>query len=720
MTPSLIGVIFDPDKFRVDIFLDPDVVSMQSRVEEQYLPPSEVGPSMINSIGAVLSGQFGERKQYFSAFDQLIVAKGENRIRADVGYTTGLGLETDRLLAEWDRPGLRYSAGVMWSPGTEIGSPRRFVGGGVESQIDTRLDKDTITGSPLVLYLQQRARVDVLRDGRLLSSAIYDPGNQRIDSSNFPDGSYDVTLHIEEPGRTPRDERRFFSKSRQVPSLGRKDLFLFGGLLLGDASAIPIKRAEGAYINGGLVIRANRNWAFGGTFELAGSVASGELSATYLTSFAQVRAAAIANTGGGLGGIMQVASAGISPFNFNFDLRRVVKDQDRCPQDFDRGSPVVGNPDGSVGSFDPRGSYSQVGGLVSYNFAKLRFLGTGFYREEAGQKPQYSIGPALEWDVLRRGRLTLTVRGDVTLTERGNAGFAGMSLQLLGPRSTYAALAGARMSSIHEDDRGDGAMAAISGSWANTVAGGELSTSASLEHQPGRENAILSGQFRHPGGSLSLDVAHTDVSRFDATQYSLGFQTTFAAGAGHLQVTGKTTSDSLLLARVDGANAQDTFEVLVDEQPAGTLVGAKPVALALPGYRKYSVRIRPTSERLLAYDSAARAVALYPGTVAKVEWKTAPITLKAGRLVNPDGSPVCGALLTVPGAWAETDDQGFFQIEAPDEVELTVSLPDGRSFATLLPRGSAALGVVRMGTIVFGNRDPTLGLANPPHFISGE
>ena len=715
MAPSVFSVIFDPDRFRVDIFLNPRFVSVQSRVEQQYLPTADGGPSLINSTGAVLSGQFGERKQYASVFDQLILAEGDKRLRADAGYTTGLGFDAERVQVEWDRPGWRYSAGAMWSPGSELEGRRKFVGGGVESQIDTRLDKDTITGSPVVFYLEQRARVDILRDGRLLSSAIYEAGNQQIDSSNLPDGSYDITLHIEEPGRAPRDERRFFTKSRQIPSLGRTDFFLFSGLLIDDSRVGRAERADGAYFHGGLAVRASRSWAFAGRVELAGRVVSSELSATYLTSFAQVRAAAVADSEGTVGGTLQLASAGTSRLNFNFDLRRVVQEGSRSSPD----APPTGEPylDGFA---HVRGSYAQMGGLVSYKLANLRFLGTGFYREEAGQDPQYSIGPALEWDVLRRGRVTLTVRGDMTVTEQGNAGFAGMSLRLLGPRSTYSALAGARASSIEGDDRGDGAVAAMSGSWSSTVAGGDLSLGAGLEHQPRRENAVLSGDLRHPGGSLSLDVAHSDVSGSDTNQYSIGFQTTLAVGAGQLQVVGKTTSESLLVAHVDGANTEDTFEVLVNEQPAGTLAGTRALTLALPGYRSYSVRIRPTGERLLAYDSAARAVALYPGTVARVAWKAAPITIKVGRLVNADGSPVRGAVLTARGAWAETDDQGLFQIEAPDNIELTVALPDGTSFASILPTGRARSGLFQIGTRVCGKRDPKLGLAVPPHFIPGD
>ncbi len=718
-TPALLSVIYDPDKFRVDLFLNPEFVSVQSRVEEQYLRAMEGGPSLINSFGAVISGQLGERKQHATVFDQLVLAQGEKRLRADVSYSSAQGFEADRLLVEWDRPGLRYSAGALWSPGLDLSGPRKFLGGGLESQIDTRLDKDYLTGSPVVVYLEQRARVDVLRDGRLLSSAIYEAGNQRIDTSNLPDGSYSIILHIEEPGRTPRDERRFFTKSRQIPSLGRTDIFLFGGLLIDDDSGLAGQEStDAAYLQGGLAIRLNQNWAFGGSVALAGRTASSEFSATYLTSIARVRAAATADTDGAVGAIVQIASAGTSRFNFNFDLRRVVQDASRMLVNADGSKTAMSETTGTL-PLRPRRSYSQLGGLVSYDLANLRFLGTSYYREEAGQDPQYSIGPALEWDVLRRGRLTLTVRGDMTVTERGNAGFAGLSLRLVGPRSTYSALAGARIRSIDDGDSGEGAIAALSGAWARSVAGGELSVGAGLEHQPMRENVTVSGDFRRPGGSLSLDVAHTD-GKIDTTQYSLGFKTTVAAGAGELQIGGRNANESLLVTRVEGADEDDIFEVLINEQPSGSITGTKSLALAMPAYRSYNVRIRPTGERLLDYDSAPRAVALYPGTVAKVEWKTSPITIKMGRLVTADGSSVSGATLTAPGTWAETDEGGNFQIEVADDVELMVTLRDGTSFATVLPRVHSASSVTRVGTIVAATRDPQLSHAISARSVNGE
>jgi hypothetical protein len=712
LAPATVGVIYDREKFRLDVFLNPQLVAVQENVEEQYLPAAQGGPSLVNSLGAVLSGRSGAGGGYYNVFDQLVLAHGERRLRAEVSYATGLGLETERLAFEWDRPGLRYSAGALWAPGSEIAGRRKLIGVGVETQIDTRLDKDEILGSPVVVYLDQRSRVDVVRDGRVLNSAIYEAGNQQVDTSSLPDGSYDIVLRIVEPGRPAREERRFFTKSRRIPSPGRTDFFAYGGMLVEDIHRGSLEPSSHPYVQASVARRLSESWALAGGIEATDEGASAELSTTLLTPLAQIRAAAVADLDGGYGGIVQLASAGTSRLSFNFDIRRIERaGDDAAPV----APPAPGNPFGVPDLVGPGGSYSQLGGIVSYSRVNLRFLGTVFYRDDEDEAARYSIGPAVEWDFLRKGKLTLTLRGDFAATERGNSGFAGVSLRLLGASTTVTALGGARASGIPNDDLGEGPVAALAGSWNPQVGGGDLSLGAGLEHQPRQDNLIVSSEFRHPLGSLSGDVVRSDGPGAAVTQYSLGLQTTFIAGAGAVQVAGKTTTESMIVAQVDGAREGETFDVLVNEQVAGSIDGARPLALALPAYRAYAVRIRPTGAALLAYDNSARSVGLYPGSVTRLEWRVAPVVIKVGRLVSPDGVPVRGASITGQGIWSETDDEGYFQIEAPDDAELTVTLPDGSSFTTTLPAGEATDGIARIGAVVCcGRREVRLGALDVP------
>ena len=127
--------------------------------------------------------------------------------------------------------------------------------------------------------------------------------------------------------------------------------------------------------------------------------------------------------------------------------------------------------------------------------------------------------------------------------------------------------------------------------------------------------------------------------------------------------------------------------------------------LALPAYRAYNVRIRPAGENLLAYDASSRRIGLYPGSVASLEWQASPITIKFGRLVTPDGAPIPSATITGEGVWSETDRDGYFQIDVPEDAALTVTLMDGRTYPTALPSGDPQTGIAQIGTIVCCGED---------------
>ncbi|MBO0749785.1 MAG: TcfC E-set like domain-containing protein, partial [Porphyrobacter sp.] len=323
LSPETVGIIFDRDHFRVDVFLNPRFLSVHDNVAERYLPPPGGGVSAVNAIGALFSGQSGAGGDYYNLHDHVIVGNGERRLRADLSLASQLGFEADSLAFEWDRPELRYSAGELWAHGNEVSGRRKLLGAGIETQIDTRLDKDQIFGSPVVVFLERRARVDVVRDGRVLSSAIYEAGNQQIDTADLPDGSYDIVLRIAEAGQPAREERRFFTKTRRIPSLGRTDYYAFGGMLVSGAKSGSLAPSSHPYAEAGVSHRLSQHWALEGDIQATDRSAAGEAGATLITSFALIRAAAVADTTGTYGGFLQLASSGNSRVNFNLDVRDI-------------------------------------------------------------------------------------------------------------------------------------------------------------------------------------------------------------------------------------------------------------------------------------------------------------------------------------------------------------------------------------------------------------
>ncbi|WP_159798163.1 TcfC E-set like domain-containing protein [Croceibacterium salegens] len=685
LSPEVAGVIFDRERFRLDVFVNPRLLAVDEQIGHSYLPVPDGTLAVVNAFGGVISGETAGGT-YYNLQDSLIAGFGDKRLRADLTYANDLGFGAERLALEWDRPDLRFSGGALWAPGSEIAGRAKLIGLGVESQIDTQLDRDQLLGSPLVVFLDRRARVDLIRDGRVMTSAIYEAGNQQVDTSGLPDGAYEIVLRIDEPGRPAREERRFFSKNRRVPSVGRTDFYAFGGLRIDDFGSGSLEPSQNPYFQGGISRRLSEHWAVGGSVEASDFGASGEFGATLVTSFALVHGAAIADLDGGYGGLLQIASAGSTRLNFNFDLRHIEANDSAAPLNGSFGSAFAG-------------SYTQAGGIVSYNLAGLRLLGTFHYRDSAGQEASYSIGPAFEWDVLRTGPLTFTLRGDLTATERGEAGFAGISLRLLGKRGSVTALGGGRSSNMPDDTLGQGAVGALAAAWSPQLVGGELALGVGYDHQPEQDTTVLSGDFRHRLGSLAGDLSRTDGPDSAVTQYAVGVQTTLTAGGGTIEVAGRTSSESMVVAQVKGARPGDSFDVVVNEQVTGRIEGSRVFTLALPAYRAYDVRIRPTGVRLLSYDSSARKISLYPGTVARLEWVASPIVIKFGRLVDPRGAPLGHVTISGKGIWSETDEDGNFQFEAPDDAELRVTLRDGSTFDLPLALTAPRNGIARLGAV---------------------
>ena len=81
-------------------------------------------------------------------------------------------------------------------------------------------------------------------------------------------------------------------------------------------------------------------------------------------------------------------------------------------------------------------------------------------------------------------------------------------------------------------------------------------------------------------------------------------------------------------------------------------------------------------------------------------WNAVPVTIKIGRLIDPAGLPIAGASITAKGVWAQTDRDGYFQIEVPDDIELEVSLGHGRRFVLELADATAAAEVTRLGSVI--------------------
>jgi hypothetical protein len=574
-----------------------------------------------------------------------------------------------------------------------------MLGVAIETQLDTRLDRELIQGSPLIVFLQQRAQVDIFRDGRLLVSRIYDAGNQSLDTSSLPDGSYDVVLRITEADGTHREERRFYSKMRRIAPLGRPLVAAYVGMLTRERAGAIIGTPGAPFLAASYARRLRPSLALDATVMTTDHRAIGQVGADLLTRPARLRVAALAGSNGDVGVLAQLSSTGRGPLSINFDLRAISSRRGGALfPDSGRDTPAAFNPNNGESALSAlaTGSYVQFAGSMNYRLGAAQLGLLGVYHREAGQRAFFTVGPSIRWPFLRRGGLEVSFSGDFAVSEHARTGFAGFSIRRLSGRSSIGASVGGRGAS-GDGPRG-GAVAAVDATWQREMLGGAFDAGAGLAHDPDGTTATGHAMLRAPRGSASIDLAH----RFDGaagTQYGVALRTGFATGGGRVELRDGDGETSAVFVRLDHAPADARFDVMVDDTPRAVVGGGRMAAIALPAYRRYDIRLRARDGGMLHYDGAPRTVSLYPGNVATLGWSATRVAALFGRALWPGGKPVANADVSAPGGIARTDAQGYFLITAAADGVLAIAAPDGRGchvrLGGIVPvEGYAAIGDV--------------------------
>lgn len=683
-TPDTAAIVYDAARFRIDVYINPRLLKVHADEENRFLRPFSNALSIVDSIGVAVAGG-GAAPLSYNVRNRFVASLGAGRLLSEASYSSSGGLEADTFTAQLDHGDLRYNAGFFYFSGPDLIGRRRILGLGVGTQFDTRADREAMSGTPLIVFLAQRSRVDLYVQGRLVSSYTFEAGNQRLDTSGLPDGSYAVELRIQEAAGATRTEQRFFTKSATLAPPGRIMWYADAGLMAREringgfsASRLPLLAA-------GIAGRAGTYLAWDGALVATDSKILSEVGASLLTTGIRARVAVLGSTQGDYGIVTQFGSAGAGRFNYNLDLRRVRSSAGGSLLPI--GDAIAEDAE-SIGGVESQrqtagnSSYTQLIGNLSYHVARAHLGVSAYYRSGAGART-YAVGPTVRWTIFERNRLSLFANANYAETDRGRALAVGLQLQLLRQRSSLSAALGVQTNG--DNRRYLDQVAEISGSiQRDRVLGGDLAGSASLQHS-GRGNMVQGvADLRGGAGAVSLSAVERIGGSNAGGQFGLTAQTAFALGHGRVRVGARDQNDGILSVSVKGNVQNARFEVLVDDVVRGTIDPNGHMTIAVTPYRRYKVMIRATGSELVALDTQVRTIDMYPGTFAPLDWKVTSVLAMFGRLVDPRGVPIANADITAGDAIAATDDHGFFQLQAASDAKITVNRAnDAACWATL-------------------------------------
>ena len=696
LTPAVAGVIFDQDRFRLSLSINPRFLKVRAASEERFLSRPSAGLALVDSVAGTLAGGSGGATVY-ALQNRAVLGDRDARIVSTTSLVSGLGLKPDVLAAQVDKPGLRYTAGLFWAPGIDLIGRRKLLGVGVETQFDTRLDKSLMSGSPLIVALSQRSRVDILVDGRLMTSRTYEAGNQGLDTSGLPDGAYEVTLHVQEVGGANRDERRFFTKNPQIAPIGQAIWFAHVGMLVNDAAHGFLYPTREAYGEAGFARRLNPSVALDASVVLLTDKAIGEFGADWIARRVQVRVAALLSSRRDYGLLAQANSSGISPLNFNLDVRRVYShdDQPLVPIDTLEPNVTTGYQIAQLSA----GTFTQILADLGYRLQRAQIGLSAFYRQDAHRVRSYAIGPTARWAMVHDHGFDLTLEANLSQSNAGRSAYAGVRLQLLRPHSAFSATAGGQTIGSRTDGGRSSAVGGIQATWQHDdVLGGDLTLSDNYDHTPDGDLAHARADMRGPLGTVATDLTQ-QLGGPRGTQYSLGVQTAAIVGRHLIAFGGRDQTDSVIAVRIDDAPPGARFQILIDEAPRGIVHGGEQHTIAVTPYRRYSVRIKPVGGALVRFDSRSKLVSVYPGTVAALAWAATPVAAMFGRIVGPNGVAIGNADLVAGDAIGHSDDHGYFQIETEVGSTLLVRAAGRPSCQAMLSGNVPAGAYLSIGTV---------------------
>ncbi len=662
------GVILDEERFSVELFVHPSLLARPDPASAHYLPAPDHPLSLVSLFGGTFSGS-SQGQTSWHLQNRSIASLGGFRIRSDSSADERAGITFDNLTAESDRDDWRFLGGIFWAPGTDLVGRRRIVGLGVTTQLDTRKNKTELWGTPLELHLQQSAKVDMLVDGRIVSSRIYPSGNRMIDTSSLPDGSYDVVLKIQEDGRPVRQEQRFYTKGTSMAPQGRPLFSAFVGLLPSSSRGISVKDKT-VFYQTSAAYRLTPSLGFDAAILGTQRKAILDAGLVYHSRIAQLRLAALTSTSRDQGFALRATTVGNGPMSLSFDLRK-ISSRDKgslLPVTISRGS---FSEDSKLG-FSDRGTFSQALSTVSYHNKHATLRLTGIYRKNADEAADYSIGGSLEIPVIRSSRWDLVLLADARKTDQETSSFVGF--RFLGNRGKVSV-------------SGSGGLIrqAAKGRDTNRVVG-EVQSSwhREFKNQSRLTTDVAIGQDRD--GVYSRGSAHMQSRTFNSrvdvlhefhdqnpTQFAATFDTGIVVSKDAIGLAARDMNDTGVIVSTGGGGFGQKFDVLVDEVVRGTVDNGGQLVVFLQPYRAYEIRVRSRDSHISEFDAAPRTVTLYPGNVARLDWRVTPLFILFGRAVKENGTPLADVAIGGSHGIGRTDKDGYFQIETNRSDRLRVS-----------------------------------------------
>ncbi len=698
LEPETAGVIFSEDNFRADIFVNQYLLSVQEATADKYLPASDSGFSYLQTLNYAFTGTEDDTNEEDNLFTTSLFSYRENAIRMDANYSDDKesyesDFQIDTLVGQRDWRGIRYLGGYFQTINEDLRFTRESGVAGIRigTSLDTREDQRQSAGREIQVFLQSRGEVSIFKDGRLVSTRIYDAGNQILDTADLPGGSYDIELRIRDAGGE-RNETMFYVKNASLPPAGDPRYFVELGRVTeySDNQTLP-ETIDLYLLRGSINTRLNYN----------NSVITG-LSTTEDDTVAELGWFGLGNH---YEVLVNTAFARHNRYGLNaearFNFRRawLTTNYRKIWDDSSGFDPLTDDPD--YGDLNLIGDeQEQLSASLSFpvSAANVSFGSRYLDREDSDSVTDYHASVDLEVFRMRDSNIRFRLQYNhndtddfVVASLNWRMGKDHWSLQVT-PEYEY------------NDIDGDSDNFSRLGASANWDSRDKFSSdlragvTANIDDDFNAygANADWGGRYGRARGQ----VEHVDRDKGGSTtRHNGNLATSFMLTDGSAMMGGKDQNQAAVIIDLKGGAEDVFFDVLVNGGRRATARPGKKSVVSLRPFETYRISLRPRGDQFVYFNDKEYSVTLYPGNVVKLDWEADVVNIVFGRIKDQHGKPVANALLSGVAGVATTDDYGLFQAEVKTSAKSIGVETRNQQCQLTLPEYTLRKGIATLGTL---------------------
>lgn len=667
-----IGIIFDRTNFRASLFIASENLSLADTQTSKYLPDSSAALSAYSQSALNFSGN-SDQALAFNLSNDTQIALAESRLMLRSNWTDEEGFVFDSLGLQREYRGKKVSAGLIRSdsPGFEFVNTEHFMGVSLESSLTTRTDLDQSNGNDILLFLSSRSLVEVYRENRLLYSGYYDVGNQLLDTSSLPSGSYNIEIRTTDLSGNTNIDTRFYSKSARLAPTDQALYFFQAGSRVesGRGALLPEKlnkfvragyrKRLSASMGAGLALSTTKDSSLlelsvfkqGQNFEFSSGLAyeddstlgvSAELRLNYEFIDLDLSTRQILNSA-------QPSQAAA--------LRQLADSQTEY-----RANLRIRSKIGMWNLF-----YRHSNREATFNSLLASDIDLAINSAEVGSFNRSNRNYGMRWNYngmkFRGGQL----RTSAELSQNNDATLFVLGFTYnFGSRKRQHSIAPRMTAGTDEDGYSYSRLEGSSST--NWRIGNEEQHRLNLRAQK-QGLSIIEANYQNTASSTANDItARYDLSA-NQLSYNGSLRSTIATTRTGSAFGNSQNGQSAFLINIDAAEDDTSeYEVLINGSPKGKTRPGRTLLVPVAPYETYNVKLVSKSESLINLKENNFVKTVYPGNVIALEWSAQAVKVGYGRILDATGQPFPNAVVSTVGGISMSDQHGYFQLEVTEDT----------------------------------------------------